>query len=52
MFQDQACVFVRCDRCGERCWQEREYEPPWPTEVGARSELAQGHPGAAVRGAR
>jgi hypothetical protein len=39
MLQTQPCVTADCDRCGQACWRDWDYQPHWPTETAALAEL-------------
>lgn len=50
MLQTHSCVTAGCDQCGQDCFDDRDYQPHWPTEAAALAELATA--GWQVSGAR
>ncbi len=41
MWETHECVQAGCDQCGDRCWEDWDYRPHWPSEPAARTELAE-----------
>jgi hypothetical protein len=40
MLQTHPCVTARCDQCGQDCFDDWDYQPHWPTETAALTDLA------------
>jgi hypothetical protein len=50
MLQTRTCVTAGCDQCGQDCFDDWDFEPHWPTETAALTDLA--NQGWQVTGAR